>query len=634
MTSYHNRLLRINLSNRTIQTEQPGTAYLRRYLGGWNLILETLLREAPAGIDALSPENILIFAPGVVTGLPLAGADRMAVGAKSPLTGGLGAAEVGGYWGTELKQAGYDGILVEGRSPAPVYVWINDDQVEIRDASRLWGMATKECSDSLRQELGDERIRVASIGPAGENQVRFANIMFGLYDAAGRTGLGAVMGSKNLKAIAVRGTRRVQAAHGELLKQISKEFAAKGKNVEWLKMGTGSRAMNYLVSTGNLPVRNFRDGAFPNAINLDGETLLNQMGQGMDACYACAVRCKKRVGATEPFEIDAEYGGPEYESIASLGSACGVEDGAGMCKANELCNAFGLDSISTGVTIAFAMECFEEGLLNLEDTEGIELRFGSVDALLLMIHKIARREGLGSILADGPAYAADRIGGDASKYAIHVKNQPFPAHEPRLKRSLTFGYAVSPTGADHIQGMQDHALSVEAADGLPADPMLRGLGLLKPLSKNDIGHEKVRASVYYSMIIGLLNSLVFCHLVQLGVEMTVEDKTRLVRAATGWDVSVFELLKVGERAMTLARLFNMREGLTSADDRLPERVYQPTRDGALADVYIDRKQVQEAIHLYYAMMGWDQATGVPLEGKLHELDLSWAVGYLPKDRRF
>jgi aldehyde:ferredoxin oxidoreductase len=440
------------------------------------------------------------------------------------------------------------------------------------------------------------------------------------------------MGSKRLKAVAVRGAGKVQAANAELLKQISKEFAAKGKTVEWLKMGTGSRAMNYLVSTGNLPVRNFRDGAFPNAINLDGETLLNQMGHGMDACFACAVRCKKRIGAKEPYEIDPEYGGPEYESIASLGSACGIEDGAGMCKANELCNAYALDSISTGVTIAFAMECFEEGLLSLEDTQGIELRFGSVEALLEMIRKIAYREGLGAILADGPAVAAERIGGDAAKYAIHVKNQPFPAHEPRLKRSLTFGYAVSPTGADHIQAMQDHALSVEAADGLPADPMLRGLGLLKPLEKNDIGYEKVRASVYYSMVIGLLNSLVFCHLVQLGVEMSVEDKTRLVRAATGWDVSVFELLKVGERAMTLARLYNMREGLTASDDRLPERVYQPTRDGALADVHIDRQAVQEAIHLYYAMMGWDQATGVPLEGKLHELGLSWAIAHLPKGK--
>lgn len=629
MTSFYNRILRVNLSSGSIAVEEPGIDYFRRYLGGWNMILDTLLREVPAGTDPFSPDNKLIFAPGVLTGLPLAGADRMAVGAKSPLTGGLGASEVGGYWGTEFKQAGFDAIIVEGKAERPVYVWIKDDQIELRPAEHLWGMTTKECRDAIQEELGDGRIRVSSIGPGGENLVHYSCIMFGTYDAAGRTGLGAVMGSKNLKAIAVRGSTRVKPANAELFKEIAKDFAAKGKTVEWLKMGTGSRAMDYLVSTGNLPVRNFRDGDFPNAINLDGETLLDEMGHGMDACFACSVRCKKRIGAQEPYEIDVEYGGPEYESIASLGSACGVDSGPAMAKANELCNAYGLDTISTGVTIAFAMECFEEGLLSTDDTEGIELRFGNQEAMLTMVQKIAYRQGLGAILADGPANAAASVGGNAADYAIHVKNQAFPAHEPRLKRSLTFGYAVSPTGADHIQAMQDHAMTVESADGLPADPMMRGLGLLRPLSKTDIGYEKVRASVYYSMIIGLLNSLVFCHLVQLGVEMSVEDKTRLVRAATGWDVTAFELLKVGERANTLARLYNMREGLTAADDRLPERVYQPTRDGALRDVLIDRGDVQEAIHLYYAMMGWDRESGVPLEGKLHELGLTWALDHLP-----
>lgn len=629
MTSFYNRILRIDLSNGSISIEQPGTDYFRRYLGGWNMILDTLLREVPAGIDPLAPANKLIFAPGVLTGLPLAGADRMAVGAKSPLTGGLGASEVGGYWGTEFKQAGFDAIIVEGKAERPVYVWIKDDHIELLPAEHLWGMTTKECRDAIQEELGDGRIRVSSIGPGGENLVHYSCIMFGTYDAAGRTGLGAVMGSKNLKAIAVRGSTRVKPANPELFKEIAKDFAAKGKTVEWLKMGTGSRAMDFLVSTGNLPVRNFRDGDFPNAINLDGETLLDEMGHGMDACFACSVRCKKRIGAQEPYEIDVEYGGPEYESIASLGSACGVDSGPAMAKANELCNAYGLDTISTGVTIAFAMECFEEGLLSRDDTEGIELRFGNQEAMLAMVRKIAYREGLGAVLADGPANAAAKVGGNAADYAIHVKNQAFPAHEPRLKRSLTFGYAVSPTGADHIQAMQDHAMTVESADGLPADPMMRGLGLLKPLSKTDIGYEKVRASVYYSMIIGLLNSLVFCHLVQLGVEMSVEDKTRLVRAATGWDVTVFELLKVGERANTLARLYNMREGLTAADDRLPERVYQPTRDGALRDVVINKDDVQEAIHLYYAMMGWDRESGLPLEGKLHELGLTWALDHLP-----
>jgi aldehyde:ferredoxin oxidoreductase len=453
--------------------------------------------------------------------------------------------------------------------------------------------------------------------------------MFGLYDAAGRTGLGAVMGSKNLKAIAVRGTSRLEAKDKEGLQQIARDFVERGKKAEWIKMGTGSRSMDYLTSTGNLPVNNFRDGEFPEAMQLDGETILKEMGQGMDACFACSLRCKKRVAAEAPYVIDPDYGGPEYETIASLGSCVGVSDAAVMCKANEICNAYSLDTISTGLAISFAMECFEEGLLTLKDTQGIELKFGNGNALLSMIDKIAHRDGLGSLLAEGPARAARQIGVDASRFAIHVKNQGFPAHEPRLKRALTFGYAVSPTGADHIQAMQGQAMSVADTEGLPADPLLRGLGLLEPLTSEGIEYEKIRASVFYSMIIGALNCLVYCHLAQIAVEMSAQDMVDLVKAGTGWDVSSFEIMKAGERAYTLARVYNMREGLTAADDRLPDRMYAPTTNGPLANVHIDRQEVQNAIHAYYAMMGWDPETGIPTQAKLHELGVGWAITHLP-----
>ncbi len=627
--SFFNRILRINLNDGTVRTEKPGEGYFRRYLGGWNVILDILLREVPAGVDALGAENKLVFAPGVLTGLPIAGADRMAIGAKSPLTGGLGAAEVGGFWGTELKQAGWDAVVVEGVASKPVYIWIKDDQVEIRDASHLWGQKTKETQDGIREELGDARVRCTLIGPGGENQVRFACIMNGLYDAAGRTGLGAVMGSKNLKAIAVRGSGRVRPADKDKAKEIARDLAARGREIGWLAQGTGSNVMNFLVDTGNLPVRNFRDGEFPNAINLDGATLLEAMGGEMDGCFACSVRCKKTLGAQEPYPIDPAYGGPEYESIASLGSATGVEDGPAMAKAAELCNAYSLDTIGTGVTIAFAMECFENGLLTLEDTSGIDLRFGNAAALMTMVEQIGQRKGLGAILAEGPARAAEQIGGDAQRYAIQVKNQPWPAHEPRLKKALTFGYAVSPTGADHIQGMQDHAYSLADSQGFLADPVMRSMGILEPMSGDDLGPAKVRASVYYSMTIGLLNSLCFCLFVQMGAGMALDEEVDMVRAATGWNVTTFELLKAGERAYTLARVFNMREGLTADDDRLPDRTFEPTQGGTLSGVRIDRDAVNQAIHTYYAMMGWDPETGVPLPWKLQELDVPWAVEYLP-----
>ena len=627
--SFFNRILRVNLSDGIVRIEEPGEKYFRRYLGGWNMILDILLREIPAGADALGSENKLIFAPGVLTGLPLAGADRMAVGAKSPLTGGLGAAEVGGFWGTELKRAGWDAVVVEGTASRPVYLWIRDDQVEIRDASHLWGEKTKETQEAIRGELGDRRIRCTLIGPGGENLVRYANVMNGLYDAAGRTGLGAVMGSKRLKAIAVRGSGKVHAADGHRLKSIARNLAEAGRNVAWLAQGTGSNCMDFLVNTGNLPIRNFRDGEFPNAMNLDGATLLEQMGGSMEGCFACSVRCKKTLSAEEPYPIDPAYGGPEYESIASLGSATGVDDGAAMAKAAELCNAYSLDTISTGITIAFAMECFEKGLLSAEDTAGVDLHFGNGEALIAMVEQIAYRKGLGAILAEGPARAAEQIGGDAGRYAIHVKNQPWPAHEPRLKKGLTFGYAVSPTGADHIQGMQDHALSLADSAGFQADPVLRSMGVLEPMCGDDLGPAKVRASVYYSMTIGLLNSLCFCLFVQMGTGLTLDQEVDMVRAATGWDVTAFELLKAGERAFTLARVFNMREGLTVEDDQLPERAFEPRRGGTLSDVRIDPDEVNQAIHTYYAMMGWDQQTGVPLPWKLQELDVAWAVEHLP-----
>jgi aldehyde:ferredoxin oxidoreductase len=336
------------------------------------------------------------------------------------------------------------------------------------------------------------------------------------------------------------------------------------------------------------------------------------------------------VEAQAPYVIDSAYGAPEYESIASLGPCCGVSDYMAMLKAGELCNAYSLDTINTGFCIAFAMECFENGLLTLEDTGGLDLRFGNGDALVQMVERIAHRDGLGDVLADGVARAAEKIGKGSEKYAMHVKNQTFPAHSARYKRGLLWGYATSPTGADHIQGMQDHNLMHIDDDGFLSDGSLRTLGVIEPMDAESMGPEKIRASVYYSSFIGLINSICFCLFVQLFTGMTTDDELEIVRAGTGWDASSFEMIKVGERAYTMARLFNMREGLSAADDKLPERMFGPTTDGALAGSHIDRDEVDKAIHQYYEMMGWDKDTGVPLPWKLHELGLSWAVEHLPK----
>ncbi|MGC9521245.1 MAG: aldehyde ferredoxin oxidoreductase family protein [Anaerolineae bacterium] len=626
--SFHDKILRVNLTEGTVAVESRGAVYFRRYMGGWNIIADVLLKEVPAGADPLGPANKLVFAPGVLTGLPVSGAARNAVGAKSPLTGAFGAGEVGGHWGSYLKRAGFDAVIVEGVSETPVYLHIKDGEAELRDASHLWGSTTKETETALREELGSNRVHVTVIGPAGENLVRYACVMNGTKDAAGRTGLGAVMGSKKLKAVAVEGGANLEAADQDTLMDLARRMAQAvndGERAQSLhQYGTGVGLDGGLAS-GNLPVRNFRDGEFEGVANLSAENFMEKIGVGMEGCFGCAVRCKKKVQADEPYALDPDYGGPEYESFAALGSTCGVDDIIAVAKATELCNAYSLDTISTGVTIAFAMECFENELLSIEETGGIELRFGNADALVPMVELIARRQGIGDLLAEGTRRAAAKIGHGAEQFAVEAKGQEYPMHEPRLKRGLAIGYAISPTGADHCHALHDTSLVNPDEDGFTQNGGLRALGLLEPIPLESLGPQKVRATMLQTLMQVRNNCLPMC----LFVPWEAEELVQLVRAATGWDVTAYELLQVGARAFTLARLFNVREGFGPEDDHLAPRSHEPKRSGALSDGGIDPKALNEAIHTYYAMMGWDKETGVPTAETLHALDVGWAVDYLP-----
>ena len=599
---------------------------MRRYLGGWNIIADVLLREVPSGADPLGPDNKLIFAPGVLTGLPFSGASRNAVGAKSPLTGGFGAGEVGGLWGAEFKRAGFDAIIVEGISPKPVYLWIKDGQAELRDAGHLWGKDTKATSDALEAELGDTRIGVAMIGPGGENLVRFACIMNETKDAAGRTGLGAVMGSKKLKAVVARGTKALETADPDKLHDLavwmSKGVQA-GELAAWAHTnGTGAHLEN-AVLTGNLPIRNFRDGEFAAAADISANTILEKIGVKMEGCWACTVRCKKVVKTDAPYLVDPIYGGPEYETIGAVGSCCGVGDIEVISKANQLCNAYSLDTISCGVTIAFAMECYENGLLTKKDTDGIDLRFGNGEALLAMIEKIAHRQGFGAVLAEGSARAAQQIGKGSERFAMQVKGQEYPMHEPRFKRALAISYALSPTGADHCHALHDSDLGNTNDDGMLATDDLRSMGVLDPMPVSDLSPAKVRATIYKTVFAAVGNCACLC----LFVPWSLMQSTELVRAATGWDMSDYELMKVGERALTLARVYNTREGFVSKDDHVAERTHGPTTNGALAKGGVNRTLLQKAITTYYGMIGWKR-NGIPSKQKLEELDIAWAAKYV------
>jgi aldehyde:ferredoxin oxidoreductase len=617
-------ILRIDLGTGQVSVQEFDERLSRRYLGGTGLIAYILLKEVPPGLDALDPRNRLIFALGPVSGAPLGGAGRNSVGAKSPLTSGFGKAEVGGHWGAEFRRTGYDGLVIEGRAEKPVYVWVSDEGTEIRDATHLWGQPTRETQEQIRQELGDERIRVAAIGPGGESQVRFACIINDLKDAAGRTGMGAVMGSKNLKAVAVRGTRAPEMADPEGVRSIARWLADNYRTLSasMHRFGTGA-GMDGGRLTGNLPTRNFRDGDFVDVMDISAETIMERIGVGMDGCYACPIRCKKVVKVTEPYPVDPDYGGPEYETLAALGSNCGVHDPKAVARAHALCQAYSLDTISAGATIAFAMECFENGLLTIEDTDGIELRFGDAQAMLALVEKIARREGIGDLLAEGSRIAAQRIGRGADRYAVHVKGVEMGMHEPRLKQGLGLTYAVNPHGADHGSGIHDTGFDQEGPGLLAA----RTLGLLDPMPLDDLGPTKVRAAMYLQMWRNALDAIGLCLFMPYDHRQVVE----IVRAITGWNASVWELMKAGERIAAMARVYNLREGLTAADDRLPERFFSPPTAGPLYEdgVAIDPQALEEAKHLYYQMMGWDGDTGVPCRWKLEELDIGWTAQHLP-----
>ena len=622
---YNGKIVRVNLTNNTIAEETPPETVYRTYMGGSALSLYYLLTEQEPGVDPLGPENKLIFMSSVVSGVPLAGLTRYTVAARSPLTEAFGEAEAGGFWGPELKTAGFDGVIVEGSSSKPVYLWIKDGKVEIRDAAKLWGKDTGEVERLIREELGDPRIRVAQCGPAGEKLVRYACVLNELKHANGRTGMGAVMGSKNLRAIAARGTRKLALADPERVREIGKEVAERIKQAPLAqnlkKFGTPFFVMP-LQNSGILPTRNFQAGQFEGAQAISGETMTDTILEKAEGCYACAVRCKRSVKVEGKYKAIPEYGGPEYETVASLGSFCGVDNLAAIAHGNEMCNRWGMDTISIGVCIAFAMELTEKGILTKEDTDGIDLRFGNADGMLEMIRNIAFRQGFGDVLAEGVLRAAQKIGKGTDEYSMHIKGQELPMHDPRGKHGLTLSYATSPTGADHIEAPHDTSY---LTDG-PILEATKPAGIMEPTSALELGPEKIRQFVHTQQIWSFFNSLGVCNFA--AAPYTAFPLVKLgeaVEAITGWNSSLYELMELGERSITMARMFNMREGLSSKDDYLPERLYEALEKGTPGEKRITKEDFANALRLYYQAMGWDPESGVPTEGRLSFLGLGWLI---------
>jgi aldehyde:ferredoxin oxidoreductase len=587
-----------------------------------------MLKKMKPYTDPLSPDNLLIFAPSVITGTPAPAIPRYTVCAKSPLTGAQGEAEAGGWWGPELKKAGFDAIILKGSSSVPVYLYIKDGQVEIKDATHLWGKDTGTAQRIIKEELTDDKIRIAQIGPAGENLVLFANIVNELKHFNGRNGLGAVMGSKKLKAIAVRGTKPIELYNKERVSKITKEITKRIMNNplsrDLRELGTPAVVRGF-YEAGCLPSYNWTTGYFKEGENLTAETYNKTILKSTKGCYACPIRCKRVAEVDEPnLKVDPAYGGPEYETIVALGSLCGISDLRYVAKANELCNRYTMDTISTGMTIAFAMQCYHEGMLTKKDTGGIELTFGNKEAVLKIIDKIAHREGLGDLLSQGSYLAAQKIGKGAEKFIHQVKRQEIPMHDPRVKTGVGLQYTLSDYGADHMKAAHDSFFKDKDSVGIKE---MKGLGILEPVSPTDMGEKKVALFKLLDIYWTVFDILGICDFGYVPRSVgTLDELLEIICATTGWRITWFELMQVGERSINMARIFNYREGFTSKDDTLPDVFYHNFKGGSLdGQGAINKKDFEKAIRLRYQLMGWNADTGIPTKAKLIELGLDWLI---------
>jgi aldehyde:ferredoxin oxidoreductase len=617
----------VDLTGGTVQTRTLPEDVYRKYPGGSALAAYLVLREMRSGADPLGPDNVLVMAVSPLTGLAISGQSRMTASARSPLTGAIGDSQCGGFFPAEMRAAGTDAIVFTGRSPEPVYLWLHDGVAELRPAKHLWGKETAEGDRLLKAEVGDPRAEVAQIGPGGENLVRFAAIMNMVNRANGRTGMGAVMGSKRLKAVVVRGTKPPKPAAPErfrdLLKRL-KELQQANPGIGWFGEYGTAGVLGIQNKMGGQPTRNYSEGTFAEAGQIDGTVMAKTILKERDTCYACVVKCKRVVEVHEPgLDVDPVYGGPEYETLTFFGSMCGVGDLKLLAKASADANKYGLDTISCGATIAWAIEAKARGLL---DDQGLGLGYGDGQSVLRAIEAIALRRGVGDLLAEGSLRAAQTLGPAAVDLTVTVKGQELPAHMPQHKRSLGLIYAVNAFGADHQSSEHDGMLKTKP-DSLHRK-RLGTLGEFPALDLRDLSDDKVMFAWTSQRFYSALDSLGLCQFVwgpswQLyGPVETVE----LVQAGTGWDATLDELLQMGERRINLMRAFNAREGIGKSADTLPKKLFQPLEGtGPSAGVALTTEELERARESYYRLAGCDPETGYPTRAKLAELGLDWAT---------
>ncbi|HUN24069.1 MAG TPA: aldehyde ferredoxin oxidoreductase family protein [Anaerolineales bacterium] len=637
MFGFTGNILHVDLTTRTLEIETPSEMFYRDYIGGSLLGLYYLTQFTPAGISAFDPQNTLTFAVGPATGLPISGQSRCTATCKSPTTGGIADSQAGGFWPAELKFAGFDAVVIRGRASEPLYLLIKDGRASLHSASHLWGKPTLAVDQQLKAEWNDPKLEIAQIGRAGEQLVNFAAVMNMSNRAWGRTGVGAVMGSKNLKAIVVRGTGKVMPADKATIAALSKwgakELPTNADVASLGKYGTAGVVMPQ-YGAGGLPSFNWNSGIMPTETEaelISGERLYDELlagaaegkqdRKGRDTCYACLVRCKRVVQSEwQGTPIIPEYGGPEYETISTFGSYCGISDLHAVSLANQLCNEYGVDTISCGATLSWAMECFENGVLTLADTDGIDLRFGNAPAMLAMLEKTLRREGLGDVLANGSAQAAKQLG-RGHDYLLTVKGQELPAHMPQVKRSLALIYAANPFGADHQSSEHDPLYSPE---NYPTyQRFLQPIGLTDPQPEQALTPEKVNFALRTQYTYSMADTMSVCQFVYgPGWQLYgPQEMAQLLQAATGWQISVEEIQRLGQKRLNLMRAYNAREGLDHQQDTLPRKLFTKPLQGGMSDgVKLSQQELADGLQAYYALAGWSPS-GVPTAETLAELGL-------------
>ena len=608
MFSYAGRILYVDLSTGKVKTEQLTEETAKKYIGGIGLGIRLLMENSKPGKDAFNPETPLIFATGPLSGTmgPTAG-NGYAVVSKSPATGGIAESKAHGFFGPELKRAGYDAIVFTGKSEKLVYAWIDDDTVQLLDAEQLRGKSPYETDTAIREELGDHYIRVSAIGEAGEKLVRFAAIINDEFRAIGRTGMGAVMGSKNLKAVAVRGTQDVNVADLEGFKEFIKMIHERMKGPATRKYRTLGTPENVLVlnSLAALPTRNFTDATFEGAEKVSGEYLNEHFVKKIIGCATCAMRCDHIAVVPEgPYKGSTSR--MEFECLWALGPSCGVDRLDAIIEAMRLCNYYGVDGISAGVTVGFAMDLYENGLITKEKADGIDLRFGNHEALIETIKKIGSREGwLGDILGEGTKRAAEKIGKDAYKYACHIKGLELPGYDIRGLKTAALGFAVSFRGACHLRS---GAYSPDVKGKVDRFKIEKGRG---PIIMDNEDQYNV------------IDSLILCKFSRGTYYDGLDDMAKYYTLATGIEVTPEDLRKAGERINNLARLFNVREGVGTRDfDTLPYKIMNvPIPDeGVAKGAVVNKQEFELGLDDYYATRGWSRE-GIPTVEKLKELDL-------------